>query len=74
MPKIKTFKTYKSFWKAISNQVPKTKHWLISGYMVRAGYAIKERIEQPVLKVSYSLKPGIVLTEGDVTKVVNAMK
>jgi hypothetical protein len=72
--KVKVFKNYNSFRKAVAERIHKSKHWLISGYMVSLGYMVKQSIEGGLnISITYRLKPGIVLTAEDVEKVVKEM-
>lgn len=72
--KVKVFKNYNSFRKAVAERIHKSKHWLITGYMVSLGYMVKESIEGRLnISVTYRLKPGIVLTAEDVDRVVKEM-
>ena len=72
--KVKVFKNYNSFRKAVAERIHKSKHWLISGYMVSLGYMVKESIEGGLnISVTYRLKPGIALTTQDVERVVKEM-
>lgn len=73
MPRAKTF-NYSKFHKAVAERVPKHKQWLISSYMVDLGYAIKEKVDNPYPTVVHFLKPGVILTQEDVDKVVEAMR
>ncbi len=72
--KVKVFKNYNSFRKAVAERIHKSKHWLISGYMVSLGYMVKQSIEGGLnISITYRLKPGIVLTAEDVERVVKEM-
>lgn len=72
--KVKVFKNYNSFRKAVAERIHKSKHWLIPGYMVSLGYMVKQSIEGGLnISVTYRLKSGIVLTAEDVEKVVKEM-
>lgn len=72
--KVKVFKNYNSFRKAVADRIHKSKHWLITGYMVSLGYMVKESIEGGFnVSVIYRLKPEVILTAEDVEKVVQEM-
>jgi hypothetical protein len=72
--KVKVFKNYNSFRKAVADRIHKSKHWLITGYMVSLGYMVKESIEGGFnVSVTYRLKPEVILTAEDVEKVVQEM-
>ena len=72
--KVKVFKNYNSFRKAVADRIHKSKHWLITGYMISLGYMVKESIEGGLnISVTYRLKPEVILTAEDVEKVVQEM-
>jgi hypothetical protein len=72
--KVKVFKNYNSFRKAVADRIHKSKHWLILGYMVSLGYMMKDKIEDGLtISATYRLKPGVILTTEDVEKVVQEM-
>lgn len=74
MPKVKVFKNYNSFRKAVADRIHKSKHWLIPGYMVSLGYMMKDKVEDGLtISVAYRLKPEVILTAEDVEKVVQEM-
>lgn len=73
MSRTKKF-NYSKLHKAVAERIQKHKQWLISSYMVDLGYAIKEKVYNPYPTVVYSLKPGVILTQEDVDKVVKAMQ
>ena len=57
--KVKVFKNYNSFRKAVADRIHKSKHWLILGYMVSLGYMMKDKIEDGLtISATYRLKPG----------------
>jgi len=72
--KVKVFKNYNSFRKAVADRIHKSKHWLIPGYMVSLGYMTKIKIKGGLtISVTYQLKPEVILTAEDVEKVVQEM-
>lgn len=72
--KVKVFKNYNSFRKSVAERIHKSKHWLITGYMVSLGYMVKESIEDGLtISVTYRLKPEVILTAEDVERVVKEM-
>lgn len=73
MSRTKTF-TYAKFRKAVADQLPKSKHQYITHTAYRMGYLDRKEEYTPFLTVIYPLKPGVILTQEDVDKVVKAMQ